>query len=439
MGECLNGIQKVEGSNPFSSILSGSQRWLMKKVTLILFPFIILLLVNFVLISNQQSIEGLKKEVVEIGRLKFKSDIQVKYFDKKELKNYIEQLFAREYPPGLMDKEALFIRLMGFGDGKKIDLREARRKILLENVGGLYNEKTGELYALDEYRNVDFMNSLILVHELRHGIVDHHFKLSDLLAERPPSDFDDRKLALLAAIEGDATFVMVKFSDFDAGLLTSGFNSDTLLSFLPSGNNARLSDAADILKHQFIMPYLEGLKFVDYIFSKKKWTGVNRILLAPPLSSEQILHPGKYLKKEPPVQVVIDYRPGGYTLYHAGVIGEYYLNILMKPKDKYIDYARGWGGDKFEIYKNDSFYCLLWESAWDKPEYCSNFYHDFKRFIEKKFEINFRKGSKPGRDFAAGSSADGYFFISQLKNKLFYVRTDDRKQINNFISGGHYD
>lgn len=442
MGECLNGIQKVEGSNPFSSILlTFTVASTMRKliwITTSLLTFAVLA-ARLPLFSSPQSVQMLKKEVTEIGRLKFKSDIPVKYFNRKELAAYIEKLFSQEYPADLLEKETLFIHLMGFSGDRKLNLAKERKKILVDNVGGLYNEKTGELFALDEYRTVDFMNSLVLVHELRHGLQDQHFNLAGLMDARPPSHFDDRRLALLAAIEGDATFVMVNFSGFDAGLLTSGFGGDTLLSFLPSASSARLSAATDIVKYQFIMPYLEGLRFVDYIFRKKKWKGVNRILANPPVSSEQILHPQKYLQREMPVPVQIEQKPAGYRLHHAGVIGEYYLNILLKEKDDYVDYARGWGGDRFEIHKSADRYFLLWESHWDKEEYCANFYHDFKRFIERRFEINFKKGNRGGRDFIAGESRAGYFFISRLKDKLFYVRTDDREQVNKFISGGHYD
>jgi len=262
-----------------------------RSINLIISLFFLL---SLLLTAGQESTRVLKKFVEEIGKLKFKTDIPVKYFDKKELKTYVEELFEKEYPDDLAEKEELFLYLMGFVHNANIDLKKERYKIFIDNTGGLYNEKTGELIALEVYRETNYMNAMILIHELRHGIQDQYFDLSKLLGVCPPSDFDDRRLALLAAVEGDATLILLRYGDFDPDTLASNYRADALLSLSPQGNNARVSNAPGIVKHQLIMPYIEGLKFVNYILKKKKWKGVNKILESPPVSSEQVLHPEKY-------------------------------------------------------------------------------------------------------------------------------------------------
>ena len=183
---------------------------------------------------------------------------------------------------------------------------------------------------------------------------------------------------------------------------------------------------------------------MNRILKKKRWKGVNKILISPPVSSEQVLHPEKYLKKEMPVRVDIRFKPEGYTLCHSGVIGEYYLNILVLTRNTYKDFAAGWGGDRFEIYRDESgsSHFFIWESSWDSQEACANFYHVFKQFLERTYKINFREGKTKGYSFLAGKSAaagSGYFFIYKQNNRMFYVRSNDRKQINTFIDGGNYD
>ena len=415
----------------------------MIKLTVYIIFLFIFFLTSLCLPAQQDSIDALKLAVAKTGKLKFKSDVPVKYFDKKALKNYITDLFQKEYPDALLEKEQLYLELMGFIHKKKINLKEERKQIFIENVGGLYNEKTGELYAIEEYRNIDYINALIVIHELRHAVQDQHFDLEKLLASRPASDFDDRRLSLLAAIEGDATFVMARFGEFEASTLTSTHGADALLSFSPTGIKSRLANTPGILKHQLIMPYIQGLNFVDYVHKRRRWHGVNKLLKNPPLSSEQVLHPAKYYKKELPVNVKIAYRPEGYSLYFSGVIGEYYLNVLLMPLNGYRDYALGWGGDRFEIYKNPSAsYFLLWESFWDKEAFCTGFYQAFKTFVEKTFQVNFRESGKNSYDFIAGKTAVAtptYFFISKEKNRIFYVTSNDRNQVNKFINGGYYD
>jgi hypothetical protein len=186
-------------------------------------------------------------------------------------------------------------------------------------------------------------------------------------------------------------------------------------------------------------PYIQGLKFITGVFKKKKWKGVNKILTSPPASAEQILHPEKYLKGEKPVRIELSYCPEGFEDYFSGVIGEYYLNVLLGPESDRFNKALGWGGDTFKIYKKAANYFLIWKSIWDSEKFCSRFYHDFRRFVQNKFYVDFKKGNVKGNLFIAGSSDLGYFFIKKTENRLIYVRSNDKKAMNKYIFGGNYD
>jgi hypothetical protein len=385
--------------------------------------------------SRDASIHDLKKAVVRIGQLPFKTDLPVRYIDKKQLEKYIIRIFDQDYPDEMAEKDAFFLYTMGFVP-RKINIKKARKRILINNIGGLYNEKTGELFALKEYREVNRINAMVIIHELRHSIQDQHFDLSRVLGTL--SDFDDRKLAVLAAVEGDASLVMVEFGGMIPDLLTS-YHADALLSFSPLSNTAVLYDYPDILKHQLTMPYISGLKFTHALFKKKKWKVVNRILKSPPVSSEQVIHPEKYLKGEQPVPVKIGFKPDRYTLYHSGVIGEFYLGVLIKGGGEFLDLARGWGGDRFEIFRRPSHYVLLWESLWDKEKFAGNYLAVFRQFLEREFLIDFKAGNVGGVPFIAGHSQYGYFFLRRFKDKLFFLRTNDRQAMNQFINRGYYD
>lgn len=311
--------------------------------------------------NKKNSIDALKEKVAALGKLAFKHDVPINYVNKVRLKKYISAFFEKEYPEQLSGKENEFIRLMGFADNDaNIDVRNIRKRIFLDNTGGLYNEETDELLVLAQYRELNYINSMVVVHELRHALQDQYFNLAGILGSRSFSDFDDRKLAVLAALEGDATFLMVQYSGLDADILASSPSSDALMSFLPTAKPSLLYREPEIIKDQLLMPYIYGLRFVSAVFKKKKWKGVNRILHLPPASTEQIIHPEKYFKREAPMEVIIQYQPRGYQLFHSGVIGEYYLKVLVKSEEDYTykDYALGWGGDTFRIYKNaGSYFC----------------------------------------------------------------------------------
>ncbi len=382
------------------------------------------------------TLEDLKKTVQALGKLQFKADVPVKYLSRSGIRSYLNSHFDQEYSDDQARKESLFLQLMGFTPDR-VDMKKLRQKIIMANVAGSYNEKTGELLAPKEYRKINEVNSLILIHELRHAIQDQYLDLEKALPRM--SDFDDRKLAPLCALEGDAVFMTILFSGSNPELLSQVGSTNTLLSFSPQVNFAKTYKVPPVIKYQLIMPYVQGMVFVTDIYIRKKWKGVTRMLNRLPRSSEQIMHPEKYIKKEEPERVIIFYKPEGYPLVHSGVVGEYNLNVLLKAKEDSFGLATGWGGDTFELFENDEHVCLLWESVWDKEKYCSRFFHDFKRFVEKEFDVDFRPGKQGNKVFIAGNSSLGYFFLYRTKKRLFYIRSTDRNQINEFINGGQYD
>ncbi|HSQ35424.1 MAG TPA: hypothetical protein VLQ89_05465 [Candidatus Binatia bacterium] len=391
---------------------------------------------GIILCAQTASVAELKKAVVEIGRLDFKQDIPVRYLDRPQLTKYIEQLFEKDYPEELANRESDFLFLMGF-TAEPVALKPLRRKILLENVGGMYNEKTKELLAVEEYREMDMLHAPALVHELRHAIQDQHFHLAGVLGDR--SDFDDRRLAALAAIEGDATLVMIRQLGFDPDLVGEAFSAENVLAFSAVSGASTLTAAPAVVKYQLLMPYLEGLRFSRAVLKKKNWHGLNQVLQRPPLSSEQILHPEKYFAMEKPMAVHIAYRPAAGQLDHSGVVGEYFLNVLLADGAEAGAAALGWGGDYFALYRDGAAVMLLWEAHWDTPADGARFVAAFRAFLEKKFKFSFREGREHGQGFLAGNSAAGYFFLYPGPGRLFYARSNERGPINELISGGNYD
>jgi hypothetical protein len=386
--------------------------------------------------GRSADIAELKRQVAGIGRLEFKRDVPVRYLDRGQLRAYVERLFAEDYPADLAARESEYLYWMGF-TRERVDLRDLRRRIILENVGGMYNEKTDELLAVEEFRQVDMLNAPALAHELRHALQDQHFDLAAVLGDL--SDFDDRKLAALAAVEGDATLVMVKQMGFDPDQVGDAFSPENILSFSALAGATTLAAAPEVVRLQLLMPYLDGMRFSRAVVREGGWKALNRVLARKPLSSEQVLHPDKYAAGERPLDAAIRFRPGRGERFHSGVVGEYYLNVLLKQGDETADAARGWGGDAFALYRDGQERLLLWQSRWDSAADAARFHAEFRRFLERAFRVNFREGSGPGRAFLAGSSDAGYFFLCRDNDRLFYARGSDRHAINELISGGIYD
>jgi hypothetical protein len=313
----------------------------------------------------------LSAEVAEAGGVPFKTPVRLEYMDKAELKAYLTELFEEDYPvsEGEADRRTLTaFDLLTPGT----DLRALRARVLEENVVGFYDERPDrrKLYVVSGDRRLTPMNQLVLSHELRHALQDQYMAIHDLLGEGV-SDYDDRRMALLSLLEGDATFVMEKFlmKRLPGGGL-SGLGDGGSFFGLGAMASAAVPDAPPVVRDQLVLPYFAGRDFVDAVFKRGGWDGVRAAWARPPGSTEQILHPEKYASGEAPRRVLAP-SAGAGRVVREGVLGEALVRTwLGEGSDRA---AAGWGGDAFRCLDVGGRTLLVWRSEWDSPAEASEF------------------------------------------------------------------
>jgi len=347
--------------------------------------------------GEPMSEKQLKERVEEIGGLRLLKPIPMRFVSKADLEEYLQRVFDEEYPIEEARREQAFLEFLGLIP-KGYDLRAQRMQLLLENVAGFYDEKdpAGALYTVSRTKEIDFLNSLILSHEIRHAIQDQHFGLARKIPD--VSDFDDRRLAALATYEGDATYVMMRFMGLER---FDGIEEDSateLPTLFPAEDISSLIGAAaamaggtyaaapEILQRQLLLPYIEGEKFTEALFRRGGLREMNAALASPPATSEQLLHPEKYFARELPPDRRFDLsrEMGGQRPVFEGVLGEFYMACLFDdttgPRA-----VTGWNGDFYQFYRDTSGRrTLVWTIGWDRAS-------DVPEFI-KAFEA--RAGSR---------------------------------------------
>ena len=323
--------------------------------------------------------DELERRVEEIGGLEFRSKVPIDFMSREELAKYIRELFDEEYPEAYAEREERALRAFGFLDEQQ-DLRTIRERVLNENVAGFYDERPGakKLFAISSGRTLSFMNQLILSHELRHALQDQYVIIRDKLAVE--SDFDDRRLAALCLLEGDATLLMERY-------LTSGASQErpemaNLFEALSSGLSGpevaamfagpALQSAPPVVQEQLVAPYGQGRNLAVAIHEKGGFDLLNASLERPPRSMEQVLHPEKYLDgSDEPVTVRLP-EIGDREIDFEGRLGELLIRALLRhgaSSDDAVTAAEGWGGDHYAVVANeDADYDLLWKSVWDTRE-----------------------------------------------------------------------
>ena len=316
----------------------------------------------------------LQKEVGEVGGIPFKADVPVDFMSRPELARYLREVFDAEYPVAKARADERLLTALGLLE-PGIDLRALRAKVMEENIAGFYDERPGHrrLFAVSTDRRMSPANQLVLAHELRHALQDQYVDLQGQLPDEV-SDFDDRRLASVSLLEGDATLVMERFlmrrvpgAEDAAGLLGAS---------MPTPD---VPGAPPVVRDQLVRPYLVGLDFVSALVARGGWASVAEAWKRPPESTEQVLHVSKFLSREPPRKVDPVAGPSGARLIADGVFGELLIQTLLGGA---ASPAEGWGGDRYSVWDVGGKTLLVWRSAWDTPADAREFQSAFQQRLE---------------------------------------------------------
>jgi hypothetical protein len=97
----------------------------------------------------------------------------------------------------------------------------------------------------------------------------------------------------------------------------------------------------------------------------------------PPASTEQILHPGKYLHRDYPTAILPPELPEGYRILVSNVLGELGVSIVLEANlgpDHDPAAVEGWDGDRVLLIRSPTGGLLLaWYTTWDTPEDAEEF------------------------------------------------------------------
>ena len=340
--------------------------------------------------------EVLKEKVEKIGGIEFDLEVPIDFMSREELAQYIQKLIEEEYPEKVALRDERVLRFFGFIK-KDDDLRKIRERVLNENVAGFYDERPGvkKLFAISSTEKLNFLNQIIMSHELRHAAQDQYVGIRGKLGDW--SDYDDRSIAALSLFEGDALIVMKNYvQDIASQVPELGLFSEALTNSTDLANQhagPALSAAPAVVQEQLVAPYLHGQKFAASIYKKGGFALLNKSLLQPPRSTEQVLHPNKYLTNPTDEPIFVELpTTRGRDLDSEGRLGELLIRTLLAPAvgtSKAITAAEGWGGDAYAVIYEGTDYTLIWKSLWDSPEDMKEFESTVRSYAAIRFESNY--------------------------------------------------
>jgi hypothetical protein len=269
--------------------------------------------------------------------------------------------------------------------------------LLTEQIAGFYDPKTKIFYLADWIPEAE--QRTVMAHELTHALADQHFDLRRL--EKWPDGDGDAELAARALVEGDATAMMIEYELAERGLPHDlGQFPVSLVDLMREGAGADdpdhpvFSHAPAVMRESLQFPYVYGAGFVQALLKAGKWSSVSAAYKTFPASTEQVLHPEKYLANEAPVKIALpdlsSALGAGWRRADADVNGEFGYALILKgelPDAEAASAAAGWGGDRYGFYLDASGEraTLVHVSAWDSETEANEFFSAYAQRCVKRY------------------------------------------------------
>ena len=148
-----------------------------------------------------------------------------------------------------------------------------------------------------------------------------------------------------------------------------------------------------------IFPYDDGLAFVEYIQEQEGWEGIENLYTELPATTEQILHPEKYLLGEIGADIdatdLTEILPTEWQPLFQGSLGEWKTYLLLttgtKPgtifgTEEAQQAAGGWNGDHTQIFRKLSGESIL-TAHWkfDSPADTQEFFELLSSYAAQRF------------------------------------------------------
>lgn len=307
-----------------------------------------------------------------------------------ELRTYLQNEFDLSLTEDVLAESMRFYAIFNWLPADT-DLRALVETFYSSQIGGFYDPTTREMNvvmlsseALGD--RLPILEQIVYVHEYVHALQDANFDLVTYLETSQTLDNNDQSLARLALVEGDATRVMNDYTVVATQKDPIGVLAGLVLGGLQAGNLTLPAGTPDIITNELLFPYLSGEAFTRALVTQPgDFDALNSAFTSPPMTTEQVLHPDKYIAGElgEAVTVVNAAQKMGadWALMDEGVLGEFYLGEFFRTQlsdNDSADAAAGWGGDGYQIYQNSAGELaaqvqLVWDTPADRTEFLSAF------------------------------------------------------------------
>jgi hypothetical protein len=379
------------------------------------------------------NLDRIARETAELRELPPLADIDDVLVSQDELLVMMPELIAEEITPEEAVAQSRSLAALGLIPAGT-DLLDVTVRLMSEQVAGFYDPVSDEMLVL--FDGDPGLTEYFYSHEIIHALQDAYLDPDDLMEDLTALN-SDQILATAALYEGDAVAGSTAYLKQHPAL------TGALLR--EAGRDSPVMDAAPAaVVVTLLFPYTSGVAFVDRLLDEGGWDAVDAAYGDMPDSTEQILHPLKYLQRDAPSLLALPDPASAlgadWRVVDEDTLGELQTALLLTGFDPGEGFngitgdialpeaarnaAAGWDGDRFALWEdgNGEREALVWRSVWDTPEDARAFSRALAQFGNARWNGVFN-GESPDDvtlvtpDIAARILLDG--------QQVFYVQAPD--------------
>jgi hypothetical protein len=301
--------------------------------------------------------DAVAREVARVRGLPLKRPIPNEVVDRSELHARLLRMAAEDKTAEDSAAEGFALERWGMIP-LGTDYKALLVDVLTDQVAGYYDPETRKLTISRSAGDDPAWAEMVLAHEIDHGLQDQSFDLHRF--EDLPSSEGDAAAARHALVEGDGIAVMIEVM-LDRRRAKVDWANPEIATAIEKSMSAPgiASDGLDraplAIREAMLFPYRAGFGFIAALRRHQPWSAVDAAFARPPRSTEQILHPERYLADDPPVPIEARAPAAlpGFAIAHSTVWGELGFGLWLRSRgvDEHTadEAAAGWGGDRVVV------------------------------------------------------------------------------------------
>ncbi|MFP4343113.1 MAG: hypothetical protein ACLFU8_00335 [Anaerolineales bacterium] len=297
-----------------------------------------------------------------------------------------------------------------------------------EETAALYMPRERQLYLRRDWEDSEEVLRTQVAYGYAHALPEQYGDLQRLRAEASL----DHRLALDALAQGDALLTLWRYADVQPGSRRAKALTEMVAAaVLPrwQGENPTLEALARL-------PMELGSEFAAAIYETEGSQAMEEIMVRPPRTTEQLLHPerygegGAFTLLEP----VAAEMAAGWEITQSWTVGQALMHFTLETwaggtLTRTLD---GWDGDLLQLWVGpEDEEVLLWQTRWDSREQAEAFAAQMSTLLPARIRGVREEPLPPNTPVGIWSEGrNGATFLRRRGEKVWLVWGTDRDAVH---------